>query len=134
MHYIAGLIALSIEFAIIYARNFHNTLTEKIDDTCHPQAKHDEVLRTVSQAQAKRVLRKVQTARHVKLHDKWHAYIITHTMKHFTPHFCRVAALIFLPCQAQKVSPKRKYIPRTSGGHSRRYPGPKLRSGPSKSW
>ena len=25
-------------------------------------------------------------------------------------------------------------IPRTSGGHSRGYPGPKLRSGPSKSW
>ena len=25
-------------------------------------------------------------------------------------------------------------IPRTSGGHSRGYPGPNLRSGPSKSW
>ena len=25
-------------------------------------------------------------------------------------------------------------IPRTTGGHSRGYPGPELRSGPSKSW
>ena len=40
--------------------------------------------------------------------------------------------------QERKISPKRKFfgtdIPRTSGGHSRGYPGPKLRSGRSKSW
>ena len=37
-----------------------------------------------------------------------------------------------------KIQPKEEVfgtdIPRTSGGHSRGYPGPKLRSGPSKSW
>ena len=37
-----------------------------------------------------------------------------------------------------KVQPKEEVFgtdfPRTSGGHSRGYPGPKLRSGPSKSW
>ena len=37
-----------------------------------------------------------------------------------------------------KIQPKEEVfgtdIPRTSGGHSRGYPGPKLRSGPSKFW
>ena len=40
--------------------------------------------------------------------------------------------------QERKISPKRKFFgtdaPRTSGGHLRGYPGPKLRSGWSKSW
>ena len=44
--------------------------------------------------------------------------------------------LFFLHCitQERKSSPKRKFSGRTSGGHPRRYPGPKLRSGPSKLW
>ena len=40
--------------------------------------------------------------------------------------------------QEQKISSKSKFIgtdiPRTSGGHSRGYPDPKLRSGSSKCW
>ena len=40
--------------------------------------------------------------------------------------------------QERKIRPKEEVfgpdIPRTSGGHSRGYPGPKLRSGHSKSW
>ena len=39
--------------------------------------------------------------------------------------------------QERKINSKRKFsgrIPRTSGGHSRGYPGPKLQSGRSNSW
>ena len=40
--------------------------------------------------------------------------------------------------QERKISPKEEVFgtdtPRTSGGHSRGYPGPKLQSGQSKSW
>ena len=50
----------------------------------------------------------------------------------------RIRTLFSTHISRTKNQPKEEVfgtdIPRTSGGHARSFPGPKLRSGPSKSW